>query len=40
MRKLEAVTQEIIDGLDYLKRREKMMRGTNGESRERRVETT
>lgn len=31
MRKLEAVTQEIIDGLDYLKRREKMMRGTNGE---------
>ncbi|CAO1621108.1 unnamed protein product [Sympodiomycopsis kandeliae] len=38
MRKLEAVTQEIIDGLDYLKRREKMMRGTN-ESTNSRVQS-
>lgn len=31
MRKLEATAQEIMDGMDYLKKREEKMRGTNGE---------
>lgn len=31
MRKLEAVAQEILEGMDYLKKREEKMRGTNGE---------
>ncbi|CAO1621308.1 unnamed protein product [Jaminaea pallidilutea] len=29
MRKLEATAQEIMDGMDYLKKREEKMRGTN-----------
>ena len=29
MRKLEAVAQEILDGMSYLKKREEKMRGTN-----------
>ena len=33
MRKLEAVAQEILDGMDYLKRREEKMRGTNARPR-------
>ena len=32
MRKLEAVTKEIVDELGYLQRREMRMRDTNGES--------
>jgi len=32
MRKLEAVTKEIVDELAYLQRREMRMRDTNGES--------
>lgn len=32
MRKLEAVTREIVDELGYLQRREMRMRDTNGES--------
>jgi hypothetical protein len=31
MRKLEAVTKEIVDELGYLQRREMRMRDTNGE---------
>lgn len=31
MKKLEAVAGEILDGLEYLKKREERMRGTNGE---------
>ncbi|PWN29892.1 endoplasmic reticulum vesicle protein 25 [Jaminaea rosea] len=38
MRKLEAVAQEILDGMDYLKRREEKMRGTN-ESTNSRVQS-
>ena len=33
MRKLEGVVKEIVDELNYLKRREARMRDTNGESR-------
>ena len=33
MRKLEAVTREIVDELGYLQRREMRMRDTNGQSR-------
>lgn len=33
MRKLEGVVKEIVDELNYLKRREMRMRDTNGESR-------
>lgn len=32
MRKLEAVTREIVDELGYLQRREMRMRDTNGQS--------
>ena len=32
MRKLEAVTKEILDEMGYLQRREMKMRDTNGES--------
>ena len=32
MRKLEAVTKEIVDELGYLQRREMRMRDTNGQS--------
>lgn len=32
MRKLEAVTREIVDELGYLQRREMKMRDTNGQS--------
>ncbi|CAO1612591.1 unnamed protein product [Parajaminaea phylloscopi] len=38
MRKLEAVAQEIIEGMDYLKKREEKMRGTN-ESTNSRVQS-
>lgn len=32
MLKLEGMTREIVDGMDYLKRRETRMRDTNGKT--------